>query len=407
MTSRVEIGFDLSGDPDLPFFVLDDEEKGVLDNTTYTLGGVAFFDVTEKVKSFSISRGKSRFLDRYPAGKLSVTLDNNERTFDPEFANSPYAGQILPRREVRVFTDDVIQFEGVISDWDLQYAPEGNSIASIVADDALTVFANQTLTETAQISELSGARIIKILNNPSVNWSVEKRNIEDGVQTLQADTVEDGTNVLEYIQKVTETEPGAFFIGRDGFVNYKENAINVDLTDTTLFSDDGTGIPYKNLEVLFGSELLYNEVVVNVKGGGQSTASDVSSQIEYGIINLTFDDLLLNSSDDAETLADYLVGKYRDPEYRIDSVTVDLNVLSAEQRAAVLGLDLNDPCSVFFTPNNIPPAIEKLTQIISINHNVTPSAHDVTFGFSEFYLKRWTLSDLILGRLSRGNSLAF
>ena len=77
MTNRVEIGFDLSGNPDLDFFVLDDAEKGLLDNTQYLLGGVIFFDVTAKVIDYSISRGKSRFLDRYPAGRLTVNLDNN------------------------------------------------------------------------------------------------------------------------------------------------------------------------------------------------------------------------------------------------------------------------------------------------------------------------------------------
>tara|TARA_R110002126_G_scaffold36519_2_gene111032 strand:- start:3422 stop:4645 length:1224 start_codon:yes stop_codon:yes gene_type:complete len=407
MTSKVEIGFDLSGDPDLPFFVLDDATKGRLDNIVYLLGGVVFFDVTDKVKSFSISRGKSRQLDRYPAGRLTVEFDNNERTFDPLYTESPYAGQIIPRREVRVSTDDVIQYEGVIDDWNLSYTPNGNSIASVVASDALTVFANQTLTEALQTSQTSGERIIAILDNLNVNWSIDKRDIETGLQTLQADTVADGTNVLEYIQRVVTSEPGAFFIGKNGFVNYKENAINVDLQNTTTFSDDGIGIPYKDIQVIYGSELLYNEVVVNILGGGQAIAVDLASQVEYGIVSLTLDNLLLQSTDDAETMADSLVGKYRQPEYRINSVTVDLETVTPEQRAEILALELNDPATVKFTPNNISPEIDKLTQIIRIQHAVTPTSHNITFGFSEFYLKRWTLSDLILGRLSRGNSLAF
>lgn len=407
MTSRVEIGFDLSGDPSLPFFVLDDAVKGRLDNTEYRLGGVAFFDVTDKVISFSISRGKSRFLDRYPAGKLSVNLDNNDRTFDPAFAGSPYAGQIIPRREVRVFTNDILQYVGVIDDWDLEYSPNGNSIASIVASDALTVFANQTLGAATQTSQKSGERITEILSDPDVNWSTEKRSIETGLQTLQADTVAAGTNVLEYIQKVTASEPGSFFVAKDGNVTYRDRIANQSSDSITAFADDATGIPYKNIQVIYGSELLYNDVTVSVLGNGSASAASIPSQIEYGIASLNIDELLLNDLQQAQDMATFLVSKYKQPEYRINAVTVDLKNISTADANKVLALDLNDVCSIKFTPNDVPPAIEKFTEVIRIEHAVTGTSHNVTLGFAALDLNFWRLSDLVFGRLSEGNSLAY
>jgi len=397
MTNRVEIGFDLSGNPDLDFFVLDNAEKGLLDNTQYLLGGVIFFDVTAKVIDYSISRGKSRFLDRYPAGRLTVNLDNNDRTFDPIYAASPYAGQIIPRREVRVYSNDKLQMEAVIDDWDLSYSPQGNSVATIVASDALTYFANQSLNAKTFSSQKSGERIEAVLNDPQVNWSVDKRSLETGLQTLQADSITDGTNALQYIQKVVESEPGSFFIARNGFVTYRDR----------IFADDGSAIPYKSLSVIYGSELLYNEVTVNIQGGSGATRSSQSSQIEYGIINLTFDDLLLNSTDQAEDMATFLVSKYDDPEYRIESVTIDLKNIPTEDVDKVLELDLNDVCEIKFTPNNIPPAIERYTEIIRIEHQVTATSHNVTFGFAALDLNFWRLDDLVFGRLSEGNSLAY
>jgi len=338
MTNRVEIGFDLSGNPDLDFFVLDDAEKGLLDNTTYLLGGVLFFDVTPKVIDYSISRGKSRFLDRYPAGRLTVNLDNNDRTFDPIYAASPYAGQIIPRREVRVYSNDKLQMEAVIDDWDLSYSPQGNSVATIVASDALTYFANQSLNAKTFDSEFSGERIEEVLNDPSVNWSVDKRDLETGRQLLQGDSIPDGTNALQYIQKVVESEPGSFFIARDGSVTYRDRIANQSSAAITSFADDGSAIPYKSLSVIYGSELLYNEVTVNIQGGSGATRSSQSSQIEYGIINLTFDDLLLNSLDQAEDMATFLVSKYDDPEYRIESVTIDLKNIPQEDVDKVLSM---------------------------------------------------------------------
>jgi len=407
MTNRVEIGFDLSGNPDLDFFVLDDPVKGLLDNTQFLLGGVLFFNVTDKVIDYSISRGKSRFLDRYPAGRLTVNLDNNDRTFDPVFENSPYAGQIIPRREVRVYSNDKLQMEAVIDDWDLSYSPQGNSVATIVASDALTFFANQSLNAQTFDSEFSGERIEQILNDPQVNWSVDKRNLETGRQLLQGDSIDNGTNALSYIQKVVESEPGSFFIARNGFVTYRDRIANQSSTTITSFSDDGTEIPYKSLSVIFGSELLYNEVTVNIQDGTSTTRSSQPSQIEYGIINLTLDDLLLSSVGQAEDMAEFLLAKYDDPEYRIESVTVDLKNIPEADVDKVLDLDLNDVCEIKFTPNNIPPAIERFTEIIRIEHQVTATSHNVTFGFAALDLNFWRLSDLVFGRLSEGNSLAY
>jgi len=407
MTNRVEIGFDLAGNPDLDFFVLDDPQKGLLDNTEFLLGGVIFFDVTSKVIDYSISRGKSRFLDRYPAGSLTVNLDNNDRTFDPVYAASPYAGQIIPRREVRVFSNDKLQMEAVIDDWDLSYSPQGNSVATIVASDALTYFANQSLNAKTFSSEFSGERIEEVLNDPQVNWSVDKRNLETGRQLLQGDSIDNGTNALQYIQKVVESEPGSFFIARNGFVTYRDRIANQSSAAITKFSDDGTEIPYKSLSVIYGSELLYNEVTVNIQGGGSATRSSTESQIEYGIINLTFDDLLLSSATQAEDMATFLVSKYDDPEYRIESVTIDLKNIPEADVDKVLELDLNDVCEIKFTPNNIPPAIERFTEIIRIEHSVTPTSHNVTLGFAALDLNFWRLSDLVFGRLSEGNSLAY
>jgi hypothetical protein len=381
--------------------------KGVLGTPDYFLGGVAFYDVTDKVLGYSIGRGKSRYLDRFPAGRLTIELNNNDRSFDPLFTASPYAGQIIPRREVRVFVNDEIAMEAVIDDWDLDYNPNGNSVASIVASDALTIFANQNLTAKTFDSEFTGERIIEVLNDPSVNWSVDKRDIETGLQLLQGDSIADGTNALEYLQLVAQSEPGGFFIAKNGYATFRDRIADQSSGNITSFADDGTGIPYKSIQVVYGSELLYNEVVVKVKDGGSSTASSTQSQIEYGIANLTLDNLLLASTDQAEDMAKFLVSKYNQPEYRIQSVTVDLNNISEEDALKTLQLDLNDVCEITFTPNNIPPAIKRFTEVISISHRVTPTSHELTLGFAALDLNFWRLSDLVFGRLSAGNSLAY
>jgi len=142
-TNVVEIGFDVSGSPLAPFVTLNDPVKGLLGSTEYVLGGTLFYDVTDKVLGYGLTRGKNRQLDRYSAGQVIVNLDNTDRTFDPLYSGSPYAGQIIPRRPIRVTSNSIRQVVGSIDDWDLAYETKGRSIATAKGSDGLTQLANQ------------------------------------------------------------------------------------------------------------------------------------------------------------------------------------------------------------------------------------------------------------------------
>jgi hypothetical protein len=403
MATTVEIGFNLA-DPSGDYAVLDDPVKGVLGSTTYVLAGFTYFDVTPSVKSVSISRGKSRQLDRYPAGQASVSFDNNDRRFDPLY-DGPYKGQIVPRRDVRIISNEIIQYQGLIDDWNLAYAPEGNSIASLSASDGLSIIANQVLSASTATSQLSGARVEAILNSPSVNFPLINRQIEVGTQTLQADVIEEGTNALGYLQLVADSESGSVFINKRGGFEFTDRDFTFNINEATTLADDGTGIPYQQLEVVYGSELLYNEVIISRAGGGTATASNTESQRDYGISVLSLEDLLLNSDDQNTELAAHLIAKYAQPEYRFERVGVDITSLREDQQNEILDLEMGDLVRVIFTPNNIPPKIEQFAEIIRIEHDITPYSHRVNLGFAAADFGYFTLSNDRFGRLSRGNIL--
>jgi hypothetical protein len=404
MATKVEIGFNLN-DPTGDFAILDDPVKGILGSTTYLLAGYTYFDVTDQVRPVGISRGKSRQLDRYPSGQSSVEFDNNDRRFDPLFSASPYAGQIVPRRDVRISTNDIVQYQGVIDDWNLSYTPNGISLASLSASDGFSYIANQVLSASTATSQLSGARVEAILNLPSDNFPVSNRDIAAGSQTLQADLIEEGTNALAYLQLVADSESGSVFINKQGGFTFTPRTPTIDVNNATVLSDNGTGIPYQTMEVVYGSELLYNEVIVSRLGGGTATASDTSSQLEYGISVLTLENLLLNTDGQNTDLADHLIAKYSEPEYRFERVSINVTSLSQADQDEVLALEMGDLVSVIFTPNNTPPAIEQFAEIIRIEHSITPASHIISFGFSSADIGYFTLSDPRFGRLTRGNIL--
>jgi len=401
----VEIGFDIVG-TDAPFFTLDDATKGLLDNTEFTLSGSLFYDVTEKVKSIAVRRGKNRQLDEFDAGLANVLFDNNDRTFDPENPNSPYAGQIVPKRAIRISSGGNRIFTGVIDDWNLEYQPAGNSEASAASSDAFTLFNTQTLPVGTATAQLSGARVNAILDLPDVNWPTEARDIEDGLTNLGADVFAEDSNVLEYLRTVAKTEAGSIFISSGGDVVFKDRAPASSGTPIT-FADDGTGIAYQGLKVVYGSELLYNEIVLGSQFAGTIIATDPTSIADYGVLNLTQLDLLAADASYLESLAVYYALKYSQPEYRFESLDIVLDDLPLEQQQQILALEIGEVAIIKFTPNNIPPVIFKTAEVIRIDHDITPDAHVVSIGFATIDGNFWTLSDGIFGRLSTGNVLGF
>jgi hypothetical protein len=403
--TTVEIGFDLSALGG-PFFILDDAVQGVLDNTEYTLGGTLFYDVSNFVRNVSVRRGKSRQLDRFTAGGASIELNNNDRAFDPENTSSPFFGQIIPKRTIKVETGGSAVFYGVVDDWNLNYDISGLSVASADCVDGFTLLSQRALSAHTATVELSGARVNAVLDRSEVNWPASLRDIDNGATTLQADVVEDGTNVYEYLQLVSDSEPGAFFMGADGFINYRDRTVAPVGSGVVVFSDDGSGVPFSNVQIVYGSELLFNYIQIERNNGGTAIVFDSDSINSYGQQALIKSNLLMNTDADALELANYLLGQYSEPEYRFETLTVQLEALSSIQQDSVLGLEIGNVAEIKFTPNNVGSQIDKYASIIRIDHDIRSDSHSITFGFETLDYASLVLDDLEFGILDT-NRLGF
>ncbi len=375
---KVELGFTESG-ASAPFFTLDDPVLGVLDNPGVFLGGAEILiEVTPFVRDFGINRGKSRELDIFAAGQATVTFNNNDRTFDPTFAASPFFGQIAPRRQIRITVDNIIQFEGTIDDWNIEYEQGGNSVATCQAFDGFGNLANLdteglTLTEGFTDDQLNEA-----LDN--VSWPVSKRDLDVGGATLAGQTVNDGQNVLGLMQTMAESEPGDLFISKDGNVKF------VGRNETfrrgnVILTDDGSEISYNAVRVVFGTELLFNSFVMKNLAAKLTVASESSISL-YGERDTTVDTFLKELAD-LETLGDFLVTRYSNPEYRFDSLTINLKTVTPTQRDDLLGLELGDVVLVEFTPGGIAPAIERYGKVIRLAPTFADNFETLEVGLEE------------------------
>ena len=364
------------------FFTLDSATRGVLDGATYKLGGEFYTDITSYAQTITTNRGRSRELDRYAMGQASVSFQNQDRTFDPSNSSSSLYPNIVPRRPIRITANGSAIYQGYVDDWNLDYNVSGESDASATCIDGFGILSKQTLAAATATAEYSGTRIANVLAKPEVNWPLSLEAIDVGAQMLQADVIAQDTNALTYLQLVEASEPGSFFVSKDGKATFKDRNTAAVIGSVTL-SDDGTGIPYNEVQVVYGTEMLYNRIVVTRAGGSPQTANNTTSQTTYGLASLDQSGLLTDTDSNALSLANYLLGQYASPELRFDSVTIELSALSTADQNTLLGLELTNVIVVKFQPNRTGAQISQNCQIIGVAHQVRPDSHRVTFKLAQ------------------------
>jgi hypothetical protein len=337
-------------------------------------------------------------LDRFSAGSLDVTFHNEDRFFDPVYGT---AVDVVPRAPVRVSMDGTAQFYGSVNDWGFAYSTGGKSDANLQAVDDFQFLGRQNvLSAGTPVAELTGERVERVLDMFTVDWPADRRQIDAGQNTVCEQPFE-GQNALEYLQLVETSEQGQLFIGKQGDLVFRSRDSAAARSDGLVtFADDGSGVPYVGASVNYGTEQLLNRAVVSAPSGTATAFNELSEQT-YGVVQEDIE-VLCSSEQQLQDIADYVVERYAEPELRFDTLTVNVDVLDAGQRASVLGLDIADVALIKFTPNGVGDAVEKFGQIIRVSHSQSPGRHDVTFGFDSLEFAPLVLDDVVFGKLNSG-----
>ena len=382
--------------------------KGKLDNAAAILAGDIATDITADTMRVSVRRGRdSQLFTDIPAGRASVQLQNRTRTYDPNYASSPYAGNVRPGKRVSIASAGVSIFDGVIGDWNLEYDVGGQSLAFAECVDALGQLGRMEFDAwTATASQTAGPRITAALDRSEVAFT-SNRSIDTGVSVLQGDSVSWGSNVLNYLQLVTRSDLGRFYASRTGVVTFRDRLDPLNVGIAVTFTDDGTGVPFQGIAMSYGSELLYNRVGIDREGGTLQTVSNAASQALYGASSLSETGLLLNSDTQSLDMANYLLGIYDEPELRVAELVVELAPLTSAQQVSVLSLDIASVISVTWTPNGVAPSLSRDCIVEGIAHDITPDSHTVTLSLGDADRRSFLqLDDAVFGVLD-SNVLAF
>jgi hypothetical protein len=337
------------------------------------------------------------------------TVDTDENTYSWSgtaeaststnvFYTNPFYLSIKLRQLVRIVSQNGFVICGYITDWDLAYDVNGDSIATVIGADGFLFMANQALDDFTPSVQKSGARISAALARPNCGLPFfATQSIATGLVDMVDDPVDAGTNLLEYLQLVEQSERGSLFFGKSNALTFY--ASNGGTASTTTFTDTGSDIPYNQISVNYGSDYLYNSVNLENTALDVGTAENATSITNYGQVYYSESGLLVNDLIELQSQADVLSGRYGEPEYRFDAITIQMNGLTTAQQDELLGLELVDRVTVEFTPNKTGSQITKTCTLIGIDHQISIDRHDVVFRFASAENGQFILDDDFYGLL--------
>lgn len=114
----------------------------------------AFVDIGLDCRMWDAARGRSGELERFPPGRATVVLDNENGDYDSHNASGPWYGHLKPNRRLRIRETlngvTYTQFDGFVDRWGLDYANVGkDATATVTATDGTKILARTELVLSA------------------------------------------------------------------------------------------------------------------------------------------------------------------------------------------------------------------------------------------------------------------
>ena len=384
-------------------FILD---QGQLDVNALADSAAVIVDVSDQINRIETKRGRNAFIDQFQTGTLTLRIVDQNGDFNPQNPSSPYFTYLTPMKKVQITAtyNSVTYpiFSGFITSYVTTYPREAEDVAytTIQAVDAFRLAYNAQISTvtSATAGQLSGTRINKILDQ--IDWPASMRDIDAGLTTLQADP---GTNrtALQAMTTVADSEYGALYVDEAGSFVFQDRAVTAGSIGgtSTVFNDDGTGIPYADAQWILNDVLIFNKATITRAGGSPQVALNQASIDKYFLHSYFLDDLLMQSDAVALDYARAYVASRQETSIRVDNITLDLYTPNYNAGIiAALNLDFFDPITVSTTQPGS-SVLSKTLQIFGVAMNITPNSWKTTFTTLEPVIDAFILNNNIYGTL--------
>jgi hypothetical protein len=130
-----------------------------------------------------------------------------------------------------------------------------------------------------------------------------------------------GSDAMSALNNVVATENGEHFVAADGSVVFRGRGARYNALTPALTLGDGPGeLPYEDLQLDFDSTHLGNDVIVTQQGSGANFPAVDSASIAAYYTRTMTRTLNTTSTLECQDAADYLVGRYKQPLTRVQSI---------------------------------------------------------------------------------------
>ena len=396
-TPTLVVTFDFSSGAvfNYPFII----GEGILGVNVLADAAALVVDISDQVNKVTIRRGYNLLQEQFQAGTATVRVLDQNGDWNPTNPSSPYYGKLVPLRKVRISANNNFLFSGYTTAYNYTWDKEQNiGYVDIELSDAFRLFNMSSITSVASATggQTTGTRITAILNQ--IGFPSSMRNIDAGSTTVQADPGTSRTS-LQAFQNMEFSEQGGFYVEPSGDVRFiSRSAIQSKSgANPTFFSNDGTGINYRNIVTALDDKLIINTTSITRAGGTAQTASNTASQIKYFPHSYTATDLLVQTDAQALDIARAYTATRAETTLRVDALTLDLNTADyAAGTTAALTLDFFDTIRVKNVGQD-GTVIDKTLQCMGVAHEITPGTWNTTFVTSEPIIDSFIIGSSLYG----------
>ena len=386
----VKVNFDFSNGPvfGIPL-TLNDPVNGILGTNVLADNASQVVDISSQTLNIQIRGGYNLLQDQFEVGTAIVRIADQNGDWNPQNPASPYYGKLVPMRKLRisaVYNGQVYYlFSGYTTDYKYTY-PKNQVLGylDITCNDGFRLMnlSNITTVTGAAAGQDTGTRINKILD--TIGWPNSMRQIDTGDTLTQADPATPRT-ALGAIKNCEFTEQGAFYISQEGnaIFNRRTWILQKNGTNPTIFNQDGTGISFFDVKFAYDDKLIINQATIQRIGGTAQVYGNIASVAKYFPHSLQQTNLVADTDATCANIAGMYVATRQETAIRIDALTLDLTTPSYNAGIiAALGLNTFDTVQITAAqPGG--SNITKTLQVVSVNHDITPTAWKTTFTTSQ------------------------
>jgi len=337
----------------------------------------------------TITRGRQGELGRVEAGRYTFTLNNAARAYDPTYTSSPYYPNIRPMTRCRIRARWPVgsgtwynRITGYVEAWTPAYPGPRQAVVHVRGSDAFTTLARaQSSVTSGAPGETSHNAIRTALN--IIGWAYATDYVyANGSTTIAAGSYLN-LNALQYMQTITDTENGLFFVGPQGFPTFQDRHYRINnATSVGIFGNaGGSELPYLDVAFSYDEALLYNDIRVTRAGGALQEAVDSASQTTYGPRVLTISGLYMATDDEALGLAQWLLVRYGNPSLRVTSIVLNGELNASTLWPIILARELSDKIEVKVRPPG-GGTIDQLARIEAVADTISLEAWLTTWQLS-------------------------